>query len=360
MSGHGAARRFTVALAGLVLVIATAPGCQKDPSRAVYVPTGGVEFTNPTDGEALNARVINVRGTASVGTLVKVYVDGEPVGSAVAYTSEDFGRFAMEDVDLGAEEGRKTLVAVATDGAGHEADRGDTITITLDVTPPPAVLGSIDGAAPDETGELWLAPFAQFLVRGRTDTTAGVVRVREEPGLSYFTPSSADTYPSGTGGHDSVRVEIEVRRPNFGPTQVESLIVYSFEALDAAENYTQDLFTVQWLADTTACTFENAVNILMYEMTHYSDTLHTQVYALPVAVDRGETICSLDHLEQYTPTIDRSWFFFIDWHCDEAYPHRCTYLFIDVEFCYNRDGFGGSWPPERLEQMVPVASWQCQ
>ena len=360
MNGHSAARSAAMALAGLASVMLAATGCQKDPSRPVYVPTGGVEFTNPVDGEALNARIIDVRGRASAGTLVNVYLDGERVGSAVAYTSEDFGRFTMEDVDLGAEEGRKTLTAIATDGAGHEAAGGDTIVITLDVTPPPAVLGAIDGAAPDEDGERWLAPFKQFLVHGRTDTTAGVVRVRQQYGLSYFTPSSADTYPSSTGGHDSVRVEIEVRRPNFGPTQVESLAVYSFEALDAAENYTQDLFTVRWLADTTAVTFEDAVDIIIYETSHYSDTLHTHIYALPVAVDRGETIYSLDHMEQYAPTIDRSWFFFIDWCCDEAYPHSCTYLFIDVEHAYNRNGFGGSWPPERLDEMVTVASWECQ
>ena len=58
------------------------------------------------------------------------------MGSAVAYVSEDSGRFTVDEVDLGAQDGRKTLVAVASDGAGHEAARGDTITITLDTTAP--------------------------------------------------------------------------------------------------------------------------------------------------------------------------------------------------------------------------------
>jgi hypothetical protein len=359
MNARNAARSVQGLVVGLAWLVLAAWGCQKSPSTPAGVSSGDVEFMGPVDGEALNAQVIDVRGRAVVGTLVNVYLDGVYCGSAVSYVSQDSGRFTVEDVDLGPEEGKKTLVAVASDGSGHEAARGDTIVITLDTTSPPAELESIEGAGWDGTDERWLAPLKQFFAGGRTDTTAGVVRVRHD--IACFFPSEADTYAAGPGEPDSVRVTIKVTRPVFGPTQIDSLVVYSFEALDAAENYTQDLFTVHWLADTTACTFEDAVEALLYEYEnwHPSDTLHTHIYALPIAVNRGQTVYSLDHLEQYTPTIDRSWFLFIDRCCDEAYPHRCTYLFMDVEFCYNRDGFAGSWPPERLDEMLTIASWSC-
>ena len=355
MSARKAARFMLITLIGLAAAAALASGCQKNPSAGVYVPSGDVEFTGPTDGEALNASVINVRGRAAVGTLVNVYLDGGHVGSAVAYTSGGSGLFTVDAVDLGTQEGKRTLVAIASDGAGHEAAEGDTITITLDTTAPPADLESIDEAAWDDAEDLWLAPFPQLIAQGRTDTTAGIVRVRHE--LSCFTPSEADTYAAGPGEPDSVRVKITVRRPVFGPSQIGSLAVYSFEALDAAENYTQDLFTVHWLADTTACSFDLAVETMVYEVTHFSDTLHTRIYVLPTAVDRGDTIFSEGHPEHYVPSIDRSWFFFIDRDCQEAYPHDCSYLFVNVEHCYDRDGFVGSRPPERLERMVTAASW---
>ena len=355
MSARVGARSLLSLLIGLAAVIPAVSGCQKSPSTPVHVPSGDVEFIGPTDGEALNARVIDVRGRAAVGTLVNVHLDGEHVGSAVAYVSEDSGRFTVDEVDLGAQDGRKTLVAVASDGAGHEAARGDTITITLDTTAPPADLESIDEAAWDETEERWLAPFPQLIAHGRTDTTAGIVRVRHE--LSCFAPSEADTYAAGPGEPDSVRVEITVRRPVFGPSQIDSLAVYSFEALDSAENYTQDLFTVHWLADTTACTFNAAVEAVVFLLAH-GDTVHTRIYVLPTAVDRGDTIYSDGHEEHYVAP-GKSWLFFIDNDCQEEYPRDCTYTFVDVEHCYHWTGFVGSWPPERLEGMVTAASWSC-
>ncbi len=355
MSARKAARFMRITLIGLAAAAALASGCQKNPSTHIYVPSGDVEFTRPTDGEALNSSVINVRGRAAVGTLVNVYLDGGHVGSAVAYICEGSGRFTVEDVDLGAQEGKRTLVAIASDGAGHEAAKGDTITITLDTTAPPADLESIDEAAWDDAEELWLAPFPQLIAHGRTDTTARVVRVRHE--LSCFAPSEADTYAAGPGEPDSVRVEITVARPVFGPSQIGSLAVYSFEALDAAENYTQDLFTVHWLADTTACTFDAAVGAVVFLLAS-GDTVHTRIYVLPTAVDRGDTIYSDGHEEHYVAP-GKSWFFFIDNDCQEEYPRDCTYTFVDVEHCYHWTGFVGSWPPERLEGMVTAASWSC-
>jgi hypothetical protein len=359
MNARNAARSVQGLVVGLAWLVLAAWGCQKSPSKPAGVPSGDVEFMGPVDGEALNAQVIDVRGRAVVGTLVNVYLDGVYCGSAVSYVSQDSGRFTVEDVDLGPEEGKKTLVAVASDGSGHEAARGDTIVITLDTTSPPAELESIEGAGWDGTDERWVAPFKQLFATGRTDTTAGVVRVRHE--LTCFAPSQADTYAAGPGEPDSVRVEIKVTRPTFEPAQVDSLIVYSFEALDAAENYTQEMFTVRWVADTTACAFLDAVDMLLYEFVNWSyvDTLHTRAYALPTAVDRGDTIYSEGHIEHYEATLKKSWFFFVDKDCQAEYPHDCLYLFIDVENCYNREGFTWSWPPERLAGMVTFASWEC-
>jgi len=216
----------------------------------VGVASGRVAITGPEDGELLNSQVINVRGNAIVGTIVNVYVDGTFAGSDVAGVTpppDTLGRFTVEDVDLGAAEEPKVIAARASDGEGNVSDHGDTVIVVLDTTAPPADVLRLQPAEWVPGEEHWLVTDRSVIFFGRTDTTAIIVRVRA--GVVDYLPAQSDTFAAGPGEPDSVRVQMQLIGPPLAAARPDSIMTYTFQTIDRADNYTEGEFVVRWVEE---------------------------------------------------------------------------------------------------------------
>lgn len=351
--------RWFVRLAALALLaVAVVPGCDCDKVSAPYVVSSGrVRITGPEDGSFVNSQMIDVRGEAEVGTLVHVYVDGVFGGSGASFQTEppqELATFRVENVDLGGDETEKVIFAVAADAQGNTADRGDTVTVVLDLTPPPADLERVDGADEIEPGT-WVAPCPWVDVYGRTDTTAIIVRVRWQT-VDYL-PDDYEVFPGEPGEPDSVRVRFRIAGPFVIPSRADSSRAYAFQTIDAADNYTQSFFTILWTTASADCQeSDDATEIVLREIVG-SDTLQKEVRLRQIVVAAGDTVRSLGDYQQFVARTD-SWLFCIDDLCGAHWKHDCRYVFVGVTDCLY-DVIDAYWPPEDWADMTSVASWGC-
>jgi hypothetical protein len=238
---------------GTLLLAAAAllgAGCGEDGMGPDTTAPTGSQITNPEDGSALNAPVINVRGRAEVGATIDVYVNDEYQSSGVASpavpSNATYGRFTVEDVALG-EEGEKTIRAVVTDLYGNVAADPIEVHITLDRTAPPLAAESVIGAVWSDTlGGVWQTSMPQVDFVGRTDATASGQRVRY--GSNEFAPDSTYTFPGAPGEPDSVRFYIPITVPPLDPEHPEALVRYYAEAFDPADNVASVPIDIFWVA----------------------------------------------------------------------------------------------------------------
>jgi hypothetical protein len=357
--GKDLPRRLLRLAAFALLTLTVAVGCDTVSAPNVVSPAS-VRITGPEDGSLVNSQFIDVRGQAEIGTLVRVYVDGVFRGSATSYQTQppqDLAVFRVEDVDLGAEETEKIIVALAADAQGNTADQGDTVVVVLDLTPPPADLERVEGAVEIEPGE-WRASGSWVDVYGRTDTTAVIVRVRwQTPDVMVdYTPDDYEVFPGEPGEPDSVRVRFRIGGPFFA-ARPDSSRAYAFQTIDAADNYTQSFFTIRWAAGSSDCQeIEGATELALREIVG-SDTLQKEVRRRPTVVAAGDTVRSLGGYQEFVSRAD-SWFFCIDDLCGAHWKHDCRYVFVGVTDCLY-DVIDAFWPPEDWAEMATVASWGC-
>lgn len=231
----------------MVLGVSLWSGCSQDLMGEDNTPPTGSEITNPADGQALSNPVINIRGRAEVGATVEIYVNDVKKGSAIASPAVPpdgpLGRFTVENVELG-EEGPKVIRGVVTDLYGNRADRDLVANITLDMTPPPAVLEMMTDSEWQPAHNYWKSGEVWATAIGRTDTTAAGTRMRQ--GINEFLAESTYVFPATP--HDSVRAWIPVRRPPLTVANPDSIVRYYFEAFDEAGNVTGDPVTILWEA----------------------------------------------------------------------------------------------------------------
>jgi hypothetical protein len=345
------------ALALLAAVVAA--GCEGVSAPNVVAPAN-VRITGPEDGSFVNSEIIDVRGQAELGTLVYVYVDDAFRGSGTAYQTQppqDLAVFRVEDVDLGSEETEKTIVAVAANPDGSTAAHGDTVSVVLDLTPPPADLVRIDGAAETGPGE-WEASGPWVDAYGRTDTTAIIVRVRwQTPDFIIdYTPEDTEVVPGEPGEPDSVRAHFRINGPSL-PAGADSTRAYVFQTIDAADNYTQTFFTIRWVGGETSCLdIDDATELVLLEIVG-SDTLEKQVRRRSAVVAAGDTVRSLGGYEEFVARAD-SWLFCIDDLCGAHWKHDCRYVFVAIADCLY-DVIDAYWPPDDWGEMTTVGSWGC-
>jgi hypothetical protein len=347
-------------LTGLALLAAAvAVGCESVSAPNVVAPAS-VRITGPEDGSFVNSEIIDVRGQAELGTLVYVYVDGAFRGSGTAYQTQppqDLAVFRVEDVDLGSEETEKTIVAVAADAGGNTAEQGDTVTVVLDLTPPPADIGRIDGAVETGPGE-WEASGPWVDVYGRTDTTAIIVRVRwQTPDFIIdYTPEDTEVIPGEPGEPDSLRARFSISGP-FLPAGVDSTRAYAFQTIDPADNYSQSFFTVRWVGAASSCMdIGEATEVVLLEIVG-SDTLQKEVRRRSTVVAAGDTVRSLGGYQEFVARAD-SWLFCIDDFCGAHWKHDCRYVFVGLGDCLY-DVIDAYWPPDDWGEMTSVGSWGC-
>jgi hypothetical protein len=351
-------RRTLLAVALTLVCAITLAGCDRNGVSAPYVISpGGVEITGPADGSVLNSQIIDVRGRAVVGTLVRVYVDGAFAGSGVAAITvppQELGAFTVEDVDLGAQEGEKLIFAVAGDEQGNIADGGDTVMVFLDLTAPPADLEGLEGAHEVEPG-VWQASGPWVDVYGRTDTTAIVIRIRWEM-LDYL-PDDYEILPGGPGEPDTVRARFRINSPVLARAGRDSSRTYAFQTIDEAGNYTQTFFTVRWTGAAIDCSDSgDAAERVIREIVG-ADTLGREVRLHSHVVAAGDTIYSMGGYHQLVARAD-SWLLCIDDMCGAHWKHDCRWVFVAVSDCLY-DVIEAYWPPEFWADMVSVASWGC-
>lgn len=87
-------------------------------------------INSPKQGDILNTGATTVRGISEEGSLVSIYDNEKKRADATA----NEGYFAVQINNL--DEGGHDLEADAKDSAGNVSDRSDTITFTVDLTPP--------------------------------------------------------------------------------------------------------------------------------------------------------------------------------------------------------------------------------
>ncbi len=351
--------RSCVRLASLALLAAAVvAGCDCENVSAPYIVSSGrVQITGPEDGSFVNSQVIDVRGQAELGTLVHVYVDGVFGGSGVTFQTEppqELATFRVEHVDLGPDEIEKTIAAVAADEQGNTADQGDTVAVVLDLTPPPADLERIEGAQEIEPGT-WQASGPWVDVWGRTDTTAIIVRVRWQ--TVDYPPEEYEVFPGEPGEPDSMRVRFRINGPFALSVRPDSSRAYAFQTIDAADNYTQSFFVVQWTTGSSDCqASDDATEIVLREIVG-ADTLQKEVRIRPFVVAAGDTVHSLGGYHEFVARTD-SWLFCIDDLCGAHWKHDCRYVFVGVADCLY-DVIDAYWPPDDWAEMVSVGAWGC-
>ncbi len=105
--------------------------------------------------EAEEAGITEVTGYSIDGSIIKLYLDDELIGTTIASKAKSvFAMFEFEDleIDLG-DDGEKTLYATAQEAGLAVSDPSDPYTFILDTTPPELETVSIDGSV-FEDGDL--------------------------------------------------------------------------------------------------------------------------------------------------------------------------------------------------------------
>jgi hypothetical protein len=245
-------RRLFVAFLALIAVAAlTLTGCEKDLMGSDIEPPEGSQIMSPSDGASLSSPVINVRGWAEVGAVVKVYVNDVHEGTATANVYQDdddntrFGQFTVEDIDLG-DEGVKTVRAEITDSVGNEQEPLE-ITVTLDTTAPPVRLDDITDSTFKPDFDWWETGVTRLQAIASTDTTSSSQRVRF--GINEFVATERETIAAPAGEPDTVRFWVPMQAPILTEEAPEDTVTYYVEAMDDAGNVGSERFEILWVVE---------------------------------------------------------------------------------------------------------------
>ncbi|WP_257446686.1 Ig-like domain-containing protein [Archangium lipolyticum] len=143
----------------------------------------------PTSGALLNTSRPTLSGTAEPRSLVSVFIDGSSAGSA---TADALGAWSLTSTQ-GLGNGTHTLVAIARDAAGNDSPASESISFTVDATPPaaPTVTAPASGAflkdpLPTFTGSAEASSTVSVFIDGRLSGTV----TASTSGSWSFTPSS--------------------------------------------------------------------------------------------------------------------------------------------------------------------------
>lgn len=204
-------------------------------------------ITNPADGDATTDTTPLIEGTTEPGATVTVYVDGSPVGTAVADGNGDWSFTPSPALA----EGQYEISASATDTAGIDGATSPSVGITIDQTAPnaPQITGPADGSSTsDATPAISGTAEANSTVSVFRDGILMGTANADSSGNWAFTPNSSladDTYAITATAEDAagntstesntVDVTIDTAAPS---APVVSTPVDGSSTADATPTYT--------------------------------------------------------------------------------------------------------------------------
>ncbi|EAY5147000.1 hypothetical protein LA89_23845, partial [Salmonella enterica] len=156
-----------------------------------------------TDGAFTNDRTLTINGSGENGSIVTIYDNGAEIGTALVTD----GNWTFNTPVLS--EASHALTFSATDGAGNTTAQTQPITITVDITAPPAP--TVQTVADDGTRVAGLAdPYATVEIRNADGTLVGSVAAN---GAGEFAVTLS---PAQTDGGTLTAIAID-RAGNNGP-----------------------------------------------------------------------------------------------------------------------------------------------
>ncbi|MBD3942225.1 hypothetical protein IF188_11010 [Microbacterium sp. NEAU-LLC] len=182
---------------------------------------------SPATGDVVDTATPPITGTAEANATVTVTIDGAEAGTT---TADDTGAWTFTPTTP-LEDGEHTVVATATDAAGHESPESNTVTFTVDTEAPaapviesPATGDVVDTATPPITG----TAEANSTVTVTIDGAEAGTTTADDTGAWTFTP----TTPLDEGDHTVVATATD-EAGNVSPDSNEVAFTVNTAAPDA-------------------------------------------------------------------------------------------------------------------------------
>ncbi|KMO42288.1 hypothetical protein VQ03_11125, partial [Methylobacterium tarhaniae] len=131
---------ITDAAGNAAILTLAAPGASGSlgNAKAIAIDTTAPDapvITAPTAGTLTNDSTPTITGTAEAGSKIQILVDGRTAGVTMA---SDTGVFSIEGPKRPLTDGSHTISAYATDAAGNKSANANSVSLTVDATPPAA------------------------------------------------------------------------------------------------------------------------------------------------------------------------------------------------------------------------------